>query len=594
MSERGEGRNKISVRVIIWPVVGGLFLILVGPTVWARWQINRFGLQWARVWTDSTLFPGSGACSSSMNAITEQMRSYLQRAGGSDSLAALHQGVLACLQSDLQQAGQVWRSGSTRSRDPVLSLFAAVATFAQTPGRMIETPYAGGLGKYGYHRCIDYDERGDVAAAVRWCEFSLAYAPNKITADKLASLYEERGGKSKAQDAWKLLQEKVAPDSSDHWWAAAKIAEIEQDWAATATAYHQAARLAEGADSFDAFKGYLREGQMWLRAKEFALAEVAYRSALALYPDRVEAYLGIGEVYRAQRRYAWAVNWYKRAQKADPASCWPDYYLGLAAHDERRYQDALAFFEHSLAIKADNASALYYKSVTLDALKRRAEAAETLAQAIANHKNPPPIWLDLQEKWRRYPVYEEDPDRWWEKGQAAERERDWAQAATFYHKGASKSLPPDDIRFLVREALMYRYLAEWDRAAAIYEDVIRRYPDRLDAYLGRGDVAQAQQQYEEAEQWFSRALAVAPEDYRPFYNLGVVLYHQERYTESLDMLTRSLALRPDHPWSLYFRAVDLNALGRSEEAIITLEQAITVHQHPPASWTSLLAQWRGE
>ncbi|HFD39292.1 MAG TPA: hypothetical protein ENJ31_05530, partial [Anaerolineae bacterium] len=316
MSERGEGRNKISVRIIIWLVVGGLFLILVGPMVWARWQINRFGLQWVRAWTDSTLFPGSGACSSNMNAITDQVRLYLQRAKGSDSLAALHRGVLACLQRDLQQAGQVWRSGATQSRDPVLSLFAAVATLAQMPGRTVETPYAAGLGKYGYHRCIDYDEQGDVATAVRWCEFSLAYAPNKTTADKLASLYKERGGEPKAQDAWELLQKKVAPDSSDHWWAAAKIAEIEQDWTTAATAYHRAARLAEGADSFDAFKGYLREGQMWLRAKEFALAAVAYRSALALYPDKVEAYLGIGEVYRAQRRYTWAVNWYKRAQRA--------------------------------------------------------------------------------------------------------------------------------------------------------------------------------------------------------------------------------------------------------------------------------------
>ena len=78
----------------------------------------------------------------------------------------------------------------------------------------------------------------------------------------------------------------------------------------------------------------------------------------------------------------------------------PPYHLGLVAHAQKRYEQALAYFEASLTLKPGNPGVLYHKAQTLKALDRRDEAIETLAEAIAHDSNPPESWTALLEKWR--------------------------------------------------------------------------------------------------------------------------------------------------------------------------------------------------
>jgi len=564
----------------------GVFLISAGPTVWAKWQINRFSLQWMQYWTKDTLRLTSGICPAVIDAATRQaMETYLQRAGEHDPLSAVHRGAVACLLGNQQEAERIWHIGSGK-QDPISSLFAAITAFAHK--QVLETPYAEDLAKYGYKRCTYYDEQKDIPAAIRWCEFSLAYAPRRDAAATLADLYKAQQGAPHSQDAWLLLQKQVDPDSPDYWWAAAKISTLEKDWVAAAQNYQKSAALEENQDAFEAL---VRAGDMWLRAQQFAQAEKAYHQALALDPTRIEAYLGIGKVYRRQKRFAKATDWFEKAREMDPEHYAPYYHLGLVARARGRYEEALSLFDEALSRK-ENATVLYYKAVTLDALHRRSEAIQVLSQALEIPTDPPEQWQKLLTKWQRYPDYDRDPDRWWEKGQAAEKEKDWARAASLYHEGAQMAQPPDDYRLLEREALMYRYLKEWDKAISIYEDLIRRYPDRVGAYLGRGEVDRARQQYQEAITWFNRARQIDPTDYRPLYYLGLAAYSQKQYEEALALFDRSLRLDPGKAWVLYYKAVTLDALGKRSEAQTMLERAIAAHPSPPASWITLLTRWQ--
>lgn len=592
-SERSPRLIARQTFLFVGPIVVAtvLFLLLVGPTVWARSQINLFGLDLVQVWMEDPLSPSQDACSPYADAETVQlMLTRLRRVGHYDPRVILHQGAVACLQGDLPQAEALWAtSAGKHPPDFMMSLFAAVAAFVD--GRMLETPYVDEIGKYGYRQCAQSSREGDVHTAVSWCEFSFAYAPDKAAAGKLASLYDKLGEESSAQEVWHRLQDMVVSNSSDHWWALGQAAEQRKDWLTAANAYQQAAAMA---GEKDVFRYYLRAGLMWLRAQDYAVAESVYQQALALNPDRVDAYLGLGDVYRSQKRHKGAVLWYEKALDVAPEHPSPSYQLGLVAWAQERYEDALAYFDQSLELRPDNAGVRYYKALTLDALQRRAEAMVVLDQAIAHHQNPLQSWLDLQERWRRYPDYAEAPERWWEKALAAEQEQNWPGAAGLYAEAASRAVGEDAYPYLLKEGAMRLRIREYEQAEATYRQALVLAPEKVDAYIGVGESFRYRKENESAEEWYREAMTLVPNNYRLHYHLGIVLYNQERYAEALEMQDRSLSMRPDNPWSLYYRSLTLNTLERRKEAIATLEQAIAAHKSPPESWAALLEQWRGE
>ena len=573
-------------------VLAALIALLFGPELTARVQVNRFSAALARQWTPDTLIPTADACPPAGDArALGAMQGALARAQDGDPHRALHEGQLACLQGDVRRAGDRWLAGLNASfvPDPALLLDAAIARFAV--GETLKTTRAAEISRYAARQSRER-EKDALDTAIGWQEMAFVYDPGVGAGNRLAALYQKAGREEDAAWVWARLQAATSPDEEAHWLAQARVRERDKDWAAAMSAYLQAAALAQ--TPANAYSDYLKAGAAGRRAKRFDDAVSAYQKALDLLPDKIDAYLGLGETYRAQKEYDEAAAWFQRARGLFPDDYRPPYYLGLVARAQERYEEALAYFEQSLEWKPDNPGALYYKAVTLDALQRRGEAIQALSQAIAHHRKPPESWQKLLAKWRRYPDYAQDPDRWWERGRAAEKEKDWARAAAIYAEGAGKAQPPDDYRLLEREALMHRYLKEWDQAAAIYEDLVQRYPDKINAYLGLGETYRAQKEYDEAAAWFQRARGLFPDDYRPPYYLGLVARAQERYEEALAYFEQSLEWKPDNPGALYYKAVTLDALQRRGEAIQALSQAIAHHRKPPESWQKLLDQWQNQ
>ena len=565
-----------------------LTLVLLGPTVWARGQINLYTRDLVRIWQPDRLIPTDDACPPLADAAQLQaMQARLAQADGADAHRLLHQGELACLQGDVRRAGAIWMAGqASYLPDPVLLLDAGIAGFSD--GRILETPEDEGIGRYAASRSAASKKAADIAIA--WQEMSFAYDPSTKTAGRLAALYSKNGQKADAKNVWGRLEAAYPESNAVHWQARGKALEQKKEWAGAMNAYEKAATLEKL--PADAFKDFLQAGVMGVRAKAFDEAEGSYQKAIAVMPDKIDGYLGVADVFRTQKRYDDAIAWYQKTGALFPQDYRPPYYLGLVARAQKDYERALDYFEQSLTLKPNNAGVLYYKATVLDALQRRGEAIGALSQAIEHHPSHPESWRKLLAKWQRYPDYAQDPDRWWERGRAAEKEKDWAQAAAIYAEGAGKALPPDDYRLLEREALMHRYLKEWDAAAALYEDLVHRYPEEINAYLGRGEVARSQKLYDEAAGWFARAQELFPQDYRPPYYLGLVARAQKDYEKALDYFEQSLTLKPNNAGVLYYKALVLEALQRRVEAISVMALAVELHPSHPESWRKLLAKWQ--
>ena len=139
---------------------------------------------------------------------------------------------------------------------------------------------------------------------------------------------------------------------------------------------------------------------------------------------------------------------------------------------------------------------------------------------------------------------------------------------------------------------MWRYLKHPDKAEAIYQDLAARYPDRMDAYIGLGDLARGRGEWEDAMRWYKQAWQAASDHYAPPYYMGVTAYSAKRYQEALEYLNRSLSLNPKAAWTWYYKAITLKALGRDQDAIAALKKAISLYKKPPAGWVKTLKQWQ--
>ncbi len=395
----------------------------------------------------------------------------------------------------------------------------------------------------------------------------------------------------RAVQIWQQVISRLAMEDPDRAWATGRLAELEQRWTEAAQAYMAGATLAEPTRAY-AF--LLRAGTMWQRARDWPRAEAALRRALALAPTRVEAYLRLGDLFRAQKDYAQAMSWYRAAAQVAPERYEPLAFQGIAAREQGNLQDALLYLEQALALRPEAAWVWYQKAQVLDALERRQEALVALEQAITLHPDPPETWLAQRDRWTRYPRRVVDPDYWWAQGQRQEQAGEWEIAAALYRYGADLAQPPDDYRLRIREALMWRRLQQADRAGAIYQALVARYPTRMDAYLGLGDLARSRGRFEEASSWYRRAAEVAPERLEPFFYLGVTAYSAREYSSALTYFEEALALGPRHAWSWYYKALVLDALDRRAEAIEALERAIAFHSNPPEAWQQRLRQWQEE
>lgn len=146
-----------------------------------------------------------------------------------------------------------------------------------------------------------------------------------------------------------------------------------------------------------------------------------------------------------------------------------------------------------------------------------------------------------------------------------------------------------------------------DKAREVYEELVREYPNRFEAYHRLGVVADRQRRHGEAQEWFAKALQLEPrnaellndlgycfylqgklnkaesallkavtlEDRNPRYrnNLGMVYGHLDRHAEALDEF-RKAGSEAD---ALYNLAFIYASQGNDQKSQVCFQQALTVN-----------------
>src|ERR1700752_3659481 len=120
-------------------------------------------------------------------------------------------------------------------------------------------------------------------------------------------------------------------------------------------------------------------------------------------------------------------------------------------------------------------------------------------------------------------------------------------------------------------------------AEQTYQRAIRVYPGSPYCYNSLGTFYLRQHQFGAAAQMFQKVIALAPEGYAPYVNLGATYNNLGQYDKSIEPLKKSILIRPSYA-AYGDLVVAYNGLKRFADEAIAYEKAIELDPAEFITW----------
>lgn len=115
------------------------------------------------------------------------------------------------------------------------------------------------------------------------------------------------------------------------------------------------------------------------------------------------------------------------------------------------------------------------------------------------------------------------------------------------------------------------------QAIKLYEEMLRKTPDAIDARINLGVALAQQGRYDEAMQQYRKVLARDSGNESALLNLGLALYKQGEFGKARETFDELHTLRPANQQAFYLLADCDLRLGRLKDAIALVEPAYEAH-----------------
>jgi predicted O-linked N-acetylglucosamine transferase (SPINDLY family) len=228
--------------------------------------------------------------------------------------------------------------------------------------------------------------------------------------------------------------------------------------------------------------------------------------------------------------------------------------LALAACQEGRLAEGIAYARQALAIDADRARTHLLLGMALARSGAREEALASLDRAIT-------LAPDLAD------ALGNRADLLFELGRRAEAIESYDRAL---------SIAPQSLENWCNRGAALFDLGRHEDALASYDRVVAIDPQFAEAHLSRGNVLFGLKRYRDAIAAFDTALALQPDDPATLSNKGKVLRALGHHDEAVACFDRVLAIAPRHTGALMGRGIALIELGNFEEALRTFDALLSI------------------
>jgi tetratricopeptide (TPR) repeat protein len=128
---------------------------------------------------------------------------------------------------------------------------------------------------------------------------------------------------------------------------------------------------------------------------------------------------------------------------------------------------------------------------------------------------------------------------------------------------------------------------EWDVAAAYWQADVNARPERAYSYYMLGLSQWKAGNLDEAAAALERSGELNGRSIKTFINLSRVLNEDDEFERALDAAEMARQIDPEDPTALYLQARSLRNLGRIDDAVVALEQALAFDQEYGHAWNLL-------
>ncbi len=284
-------------------------------------------------------------------------------------------------------------------------------------------------------------------------------------------------------------------------------------------------------------------------------AESAYKKAVKINRDFVEALNNLGNVLLDQGRIKEAAGAYRKALKLLPKNPMLLSNLGNALQEQGENKNALRYLREAVANDPDYADAHNNLGNALRELDQWDEAAAAYNQAIKIN----PRLADTYNNLGGIFVLQEKPE---DAVATYERAIEINPRHQDAHNGLGNALSAQD---------------KTDEAIASYRRAIEINPDHKKAYFELGNALSKQDKTDAAIASYRRAIEINPEHHNAYCQLGNALSAQDKTDEAITAYRRAIKLAPKHPAAYLLLGSALSKQEKIDEAIASYRRAIEIN-----------------
>ena len=311
-----------------------------------------------------------------------------------------------------------------------------------------------------------------------------------------------------------------------------------------------------------------------------------YKKTLDLHPGLYEAQLNLSISLLNVNDAAAAIPLLKAAAEQKPKEFRPVYYLGDALLATKQFPEAEAAYEKAVEMNAASAGAELGLGQALARQGRRNEAEPHYRKAGNLDREYRSFLLELAtlyEDHRELPqaldIYREFPDNLGAQERAGMillQTGQSATAITTLETVVAKSPTPGNQIALAQAYVKEKQLAKAEPLAAIS---VKAAPEDFDLRMFHGRILRDERRFPSAAEEFSAAAKIKPDAAEAWTELAGVLIMAEQPLDGLAALDKVRALGAETSGHFYLRAITLDRLQRSKEALEAYTKFLAASQN---------------
>lgn len=281
-------------------------------------------------------------------------------------------------------------------------------------------------------------------------------------------------------------------------------------------------------------------------------AVAAFREAVALNPQLVEAHVNLGTALLEQEQVTAAIEAYQTALALQPDRPRTYFNLATAFHRLNQVDRALDYYHVAIGLHPSYAEAHYGLARFL--------ADRTLRKTFPAGAQDAMSHLMRALGWRK-----DYAEAYFQLGCLLLDQLQFKQAISLFE--AALEHKPDYALAYNNMGLAYRYLREPEKEEIQYRQALVHDPQLGEAYSNLGLMLQAQRRHAEAVPVLQEAIRLKPDFVEAHQALGSAYKELNRLAESLECFQKALEIKPEDPATHAGMAGTFLQQCRHEEAI---------------------------